>query len=154
MSRKDSSSFWVISFRTKPLVQYIGLGKVSFSFKVKITDTFFIFPQNFIEQCIHHFVSRPSVIFQATSQFHLPGTFHLFEQTTVPGAFCSLPGIENFFHYENFVKTEINGNPKVPCLVNMVDESELPSQAVTVFAWSSKKHVVLCYPDGRLCVFC
>ena len=29
-----------------------------------------------------------------------------------------------------------------------------PSQAVTAFAWSSKKHVVLRYPDGRLCVFC
>ena len=28
------------------------------------------------------------------------------------------------------------------CLVNTADESELPSQAVTVFAWSSKKHVV------------
>ena len=28
------------------------------------------------------------------------------------------------------------------CLVNTVDESELPSQGVTVFAWSSKKHVV------------
>ena len=38
------------------------------------------------------------------------------------------------------------------CLVNTVDESELPSQAVTVFAWSSKKHVLLHYPDGRLCV--
>jgi len=28
------------------------------------------------------------------------------------------------------------------------------SQAVTVFAWSSKKYVALSYPDGRLCVFC
>ena len=37
------------------------------------------------------------------------------------------------------MKTEINGHLKVQCLVNMVDESELPSQAVTVFAWSSKK---------------
>ena len=33
------------------------------------------------------------------------------------------------------------------CLVNMVDESELPSQAAAVFAWSSKKHVVLRYPN-------
>ena len=40
------------------------------------------------------------------------------------------------------------------CLVNTAGESELPSQAVTIFTWSSKKHVVLCYPDGRLCVFC
>ena len=34
--------------------------------------------------------------------------------------------------------------------MNMVDESELPTQAVTVFAWSSKKRAVLDYPDGRL----
>ena len=34
------------------------------------------------------------------------------------------------------------------CLVNMAHESELPSQAVTVFAWSSKKHVVLIYDKG------
>ena len=34
------------------------------------------------------------------------------------------------------------------------DESELPSQAVTVFAWSSKKHAVLRYPHGRLCILC
>ena len=40
------------------------------------------------------------------------------------------------------------------CLVNTADESELPSQTVTVFAWSSKKHAVLLYPDGRLCIFC
>ena len=33
--------------------------------------------------------------------------------------------------------------------MNTVDESELPSQAVTVFVWSSKKHVVLRYPAGR-----
>ena len=51
------------------------------------------------------------------------------------------------------VKTEIHGNPKVHSLVNTVNESELPSQAVTVFAWSSNKHAVLHYPDGRLYVF-
>ena len=38
-------------------------------------------------------------------------------------------------------------------LVSTPDESELPSQAVTVSAWSSG-NAVLCYPDGRLCVFC
>ena len=27
-------------------------------------------------------------------------------------------------------------------------------QAVTVFAWSSEKHAVLGFPDGKLCVFC
>ena len=40
------------------------------------------------------------------------------------------------------------------CLVNTVDESELSSQAVIVFVWSSMEHVVLSYPDGKLCVFC
>ena len=38
---------------------------------------------------------------------------------------------------------------KVDCLVDTADESKLPSQAVTVFAWSSKKQAVLWYPDGR-----
>ena len=59
-----------------------------------------------------------------------------------------------FFPLRDFVNTKINGNPKVQSLVNTADELELPSQAVTVFAGSSKKHVLLRYPDGRLCVFC
>ena len=37
------------------------------------------------------------------------------------------------------------------CLANTADESELTSQNVMVFACSSKKHVVLPYPSGRLC---
>jgi hypothetical protein len=36
---------------------------------------------------------------------------------------------------------------KMQCLVNTVDESELPSQTVTVFAWSSKKLAVLSSPN-------
>ena len=56
--------------------------------------------------------------------------------------FAVFQGIETF-PLENFVKTKINGNPKVQCLVNTADQSERLSQAVTVFAWSSKKHVVL-----------
>ena len=32
------------------------------------------------------------------------------------------------------MKSVINGYMKVQCLVNTADESELPSQAVTVFA--------------------
>ena len=40
------------------------------------------------------------------------------------------------------------------CLLNMVTKSELLSQAVIVFAWSSKKHMLLHYPDWRLCIFC
>ena len=33
------------------------------------------------------------------------------------------------------------------CLVYMADESELSSQAATVFAWVLKKNVILHYPD-------
>ena len=40
------------------------------------------------------------------------------------------------------------------CLAISVDKSELPTQAVIAFAWSSKKHVVLHCPDRRLCIFC
>ena len=68
--------------------------------------------------------------------------------------FIVFQGIENVFHYENLIKSRINGNLKVQYLVNTVVESEFPSQAVTVFAWSSKKYVALRYPDGRLNVFC
>ena len=34
------------------------------------------------------------------------------------------------------------------------NESELSSQTVTAFTWSSKKHAVFQYPDRRLWVFC
>ena len=50
--------------------------------------------------------------------------------------------------------TKIHRNSKVQHLVNTVDESELPNQAITVVAWSSKRHVVLPYAEGRLCIFC
>ena len=43
---------------------------------------------------------------------------------------------------------------KLQNLVNTMEESVLPSQAIIVFAWSAKKHVVLHYHDGRLCIFC
>jgi len=35
-----------------------------------------------------------------------------------------------------------------------VDDSKLPSQTITSFAWSSKKRMALRYPDGRLWFFC
>lgn len=38
--------------------------------------------------------------------------------------------------------------------MNTTDESKLPSQPVTFFVWSSKKHVILYYHDARLCIFC
>ena len=43
-------------------------------------------------------------------------------------------------------------NKKVQCLVNTADKSKPSSQTATVFAWSSKKHAVFHYPDGRLCI--
>ena len=46
------------------------------------------------------------------------------------------------------MKTEISGDPKIQCLVNRADGSELPGQAATVFAWLSKKHAVLHCHDG------
>ena len=67
--------------------------------------------------------------------------------------FYSLPEKGNFFHQDNFVKTKINGYPKVQYLVNVANESKVSSHAVTNFAWSSKKHVVLDYPVGILSVF-
>ena len=74
-------------------------------------------------------------------------------QRTFQGAFHSLSGNLIFFPLRKFLKDQTNGNPKLQWLVNMLDESEVPSQTVTVFGMSSKKHVVLSYPDGRLCDF-
>ena len=58
------------------------------------------------------------------------------------------------FPLREFCKDQNKWKSEGAILVNTVDESELPSQSVTVFAWSSKKHAVLHYPDGRFCVFC
>ena len=40
------------------------------------------------------------------------------------------------------------------CNVWWIQQMNQNFPAVTVFDWSSKKHAVLHYPDGRLCVFC
>ena len=45
-------------------------------------------------------------------------------------------------------------NKKVQCLVNRADKSKPSSQIATVFAWSSKKHAVLQYPNEKLCICC
>ena len=77
------------SYSVSSIKYWIGQ-KVPSVFKVKIKDTFLIFTKNFIEPCIHCFVPLPSAIVQATSYFHLPKTFYLFEQRTAPGAFYCL----------------------------------------------------------------
>lgn len=52
--------------------------------------------------------------------------------------------MEIFFLLENFVKAKVNGNLMVQCLVNMANESELPSQAVTVFPLGHQRNVLCC----------
>ena len=52
-------------FQVLPIVN-TGLAKKFLQFLSK-NKMFFIFTKNFIEQCIHHFVSLPSAIFQAAS---------------------------------------------------------------------------------------
>ena len=49
------------------LIDILAWPKISFGFKVKIKDTFFIFTKDLYEQPVHHFVPLPSAIFQATS---------------------------------------------------------------------------------------
>ena len=83
--------------KTDGCQQNIDWPKSSFGFKVKVKDTFH-FHQELSWTTYSPFCSTTSAIFQATSQFHLPKTFYLFELRTVPGAFYSLPGNWNFFH--------------------------------------------------------
>ena len=54
-------------------------------------------------------------------------------------SFMVFQGIE-IFPLREFCKDQNKWNLKLQCPVIVVDESELPSQAVTVFASSSKKH--------------
>ena len=67
--------------------------------------------------------------------------------------FTVFQGIDNF-PLREFCKDRNKWKSEGAMSGEYDDESELPSKAVTVFAWSSKKRAVLRYPDGRLCVFC
>ena len=144
----------MFSSRSFMVPSLIGLAKRCLQFLSKNKRHIFHFHQELYRTTCSPFCFTTFCHFSGTFIIPSSKTFYLFEQRTVPGAFYSLPGNWNCFHEENFVKTKINGNPKVQCLMNTADESELPSQAVPVFAWSSKKQAVLLYPDGRLCVFC
>ena len=46
---------------------HLAWPKISFGFKVKLKDTFFIFTKNLYEQPVRRFVPLPSAVFQATS---------------------------------------------------------------------------------------
>ena len=52
----------------------------------------------------NHFFPLSSAIFQATSLFHLPKTFHLFEQRTAPGDFLQSFRELKFFPLTEFCK--------------------------------------------------
>ena len=93
-------------------------------------------------------------LFRQLHHFIFPNFLKIFfSKDLFEVSFIAFQGTE-IFSVKNFVKTKINEYLKVQWLVNTADESELPRQAVTVFAWSSKKHAVLPYPDERLCIFC
>ena len=98
----------------------------------------FIIPssQNFLSFLSKELFQVPFTIFQGIEFFPLK-------------EFCK---DQNKWKSEDVMSGEYSSNPNVQGLVSMADESELPSQAVTVFAWSLKKHAVLHYPNGRLCV--
>lgn len=69
-----------------------------------------------------------------------PNCFIFLSKELFQGPLPVFQGIE-IFSVKRFVKIKINRNPKMPYLVITVDESELPSQAVKVFAWWSKKYM-------------
>lgn len=77
--------------------------------------------------------------------------FYLFvskELFKVP--FTVFQEMEFFFLLENFVKAKVNGNLMVQCLVNMANESELSSQAVTVFALVIKEMHCLVFSQWKI----
>ena len=115
----------------------IRLAKKLVQFLSKKWDTFS--PRTWWEHVftvLTHYLLPP---FRQLHNSFFPKLFIFLSKELFQVPFAVFQGIDIFFHKENFVKTEINGNPKVPCLVNTADESELPSQAVNGFAWSSKK---------------
>jgi len=61
--------------------------------------------------------------------------------------------IEIFFIRE-FCKDQNKGTPEEVTAGEYGRGIRTSQPRVTVFAWSSKKYLVLCYPGGRLCIFC
>ena len=107
----------------------MGWPQSSFSFKVKIKDTFFIFTLwNFIEQCMHHFVPLPSDIF--SGNFTIPSfpNFYLWAKNCFRCILQSSSELKIFFHEEAFVKTETNVHLEVQCLVNKVMNQNFPAK--------------------------
>ena len=77
--------------------------------------------------------------------------FYLFlSKELFKAPFTVFQEMEIFFLSENFVKAKVNGNLMVQCLVNMANESELPSQAVTVFALVIKEMCHLVFSQWKI----
>ena len=70
----------------------------------------------------------------------LPKTFCLFEQRTVPSAFCSLPGNWNFIPFREFFKEQNKWTSEGAMSGEYGRGIRTASQAVTVFSCSSKKY--------------
>jgi len=82
-----------------------------------------------------------------------PKLFIFLSKVLVQVTFRVFQGI-GIFSIRIIFKWQINGHLMVRCMMNSADALELPSQVLTVFAWSPKEHVVLCYPGGRWYIFC
>ena len=77
--------------------------------------------------------------------------FYLFlSKELFKAPFTVFQEMEIFFLSKNFVKAKVNGNLMVQCLVNMANESELPSQAVTVFALVIKEMCHLVFSQWKI----
>ena len=130
----------------------LGWPKSSFGFTGTIKDAFFIFTDNFTEQCRHRFVPLSSATFR---QLHhsIPKLFIVLSKEPFQVPLQSSRELK-VFPLREFCKDWNKRKSEGAVSGEYSDESGLPSQAGTVFAWSSKKHAVSCYPDGRFCVFC
>ena len=111
----------------------------------------FIFIKNFIEQHVHCFVPLPSPIFRQLHDSIFPKLLIFLSKQLFHVPFTVFQRIEIFF-IKIICKDRNKWKSKMWCLVNMVGESELPSQAVTVVVRSAEKHAVLRYSYERLCL--
>ena len=100
--------------------------------------------------------------FCSTTFCHFSGNFKIpssqnflsFQSKNCSRYLLQSPRELKFFLLREFCKDQNKWKSEGAMSGEYADESGLPSQAVTVFAWSSKKHAVLLYHDGRLCIFC
>ena len=150
-SRRYQHYFLNIFFFTSAIMFLLVCPKISFTLKIKLKDTIFIFTKNVIKQCTHHFVSLPSAIFQAPSIIPSSQNFLYFWAKN-----CSRYPLQSsrelkFFPLRKFCKDQ-NKWTFEGVMSGECGGWIRTSQTVTVFAWSSKKHAVFHYPDGRLCI--